>query len=128
MKSNTKDRIKVIIGASILLIGLLFIGYIVFGKPMLTGEYTPMLKIVAVDNVEEVSECEKYGTPYAYRIKDGDNYTLEYPNEGTYKLTENQYNELKESDYYCFKIKFSKINDTSNGTVKSVYTEHPIQR
>ena len=51
-----------------------------------------------------------------------------YHDDGKYKLTENQYDELMESEYYCFKIKYSKGNDTSSGTVKSIYTENPVQR
>ncbi len=128
MKSNTKNRIQVMVMGAVLLIGLLFIGYIVFGKPIAGVEYTPMLKIIAADNVEEIDKCKKYDTPYAHKIKEGDDYFLEYPNAEKYKLTEKQYDELIESNYYCFKIKFSKISNTSNGTVKSIYTENPVQR
>ncbi|WP_040194178.1 hypothetical protein [Clostridium culturomicium] len=127
MQSNTKDRIKVIVFGSVLLIGLAIIGYMFFGKSGTAEVYTNLVKVVAADDLQEIEECKKYNMSYALNIKEDEKYFLEYDN-GKYKLTEDQYNELIEGKSYFFNIKYTSSKNTSSGIVKAIYTQNPIQK
>lgn len=127
MQSNTKDRVKVIILGSVLLIGIAIIGYMFLGKSGTSEVYTNLVKIVAADDSQEIEECKKYNMSYAFNVKEDDKYFLEYDN-GKYKLTEEQYNELIEGKAYFFNIKYTSSKNTSSGIVKAIYTENPMQR
>lgn len=135
MKSSTKDRIKLSVIAFFFLLVLLSIGYAIWGNPPVTGMYTGMVKIVNIDNAEDINRYEKYKTPYAYKLNENNKPLLKYitydinkPINTTLTLTNEQYNELVEGEYYWFKIKLSKPNDMSNGIIKSIYTESPTQK
>lgn len=130
MTPNSKDRIKVASLGILLLIGLLFIGFMILGKPAPTGEITNMVKIIAADDTERIDACKKNNTSYAHKLKENDKFFLEYHSKdtGKYTLTKQQYDKLDENEYYYFKIKYSSSKDTSSGTVKSIYTENPTQR
>lgn len=127
MQSNTKDRVKVIILGSVLLTGIAIIGYMFLGKSGTAEVYTNLVKIVAADDSQEIEECKKYNMSYALNVKEDDKYFLEYDN-GKYKLTEEQYNELIVGKAYFFNIKYTSSKNTSSGIVKAIYTENPIQR
>lgn len=130
MTPNSKDRIKVASLVILLFIGLLFIGFMIFGKPSPSGQITSMVKIIAADDTEQIDTCKKNNTAYAHKLKENDKFFLEYHSKDTekYTLTKQQYDKLDENEYYYFKIKFSSSKDTNSGTVKSIYTENPIQK
>lgn len=130
MTPNSKDRIKVASLGILLLVGLLFIGFMIFGKPSPSGQITSMVKIIAADDTERIDTCKKNNTAYAHKLKENDKFFLEYHSKDTekYTLTKQQYDKLDENEYYYFKIKFSSSKDTSSGTVKSIYTKNPIQK
>lgn len=127
MQFNTKDRIKIIVLASVLLIGVVIIGYMFFGKEGSAEVYTDLVKIVAADDLKEIERCKKYNMSYAFNVKEGDEYFLEYDN-GKYKLTETQHDELIDGKGYFFNIKYTNSKNTSRGKVKAIFTKNPTQR
>ena len=127
MKSNTKDRINVIVLASVLLTGVVIIGYMFLGKGGSAEVYRDLVKIVAADDLKEIEECKKYNMSYAFNIKEGDEYFLEYDN-GKYKLTETQHDELVDGKGYFFNIKYTSAKNTSSGKVKEIFTQNPTLR
>lgn len=135
MKSSSKDRIKLSVIAFFFLLGILAIGYMIWGNSPTTGMYTGMVKIISVDNTEDINRYKKYKTSYAYKVNESDEFLLKYTTydinhtiNSTLTLTSEQYNELVEGEYYWFKIKLSKPNDISDGIIESIYTDSPTQK
>lgn len=124
MKSNTKDRVKLLVLVGVLLVGVLTIWY-VFTKDS-REVYTNSVKIVMTDDEQEIEKCKKYNMSYAFRINEDGKYFLKYDN-GKHNLTKEQYNKLAEGNSYFFNIKYNSSKDT-NGVVKEIFTENPVQR
>ncbi len=134
MKSASKDRIKLSLIAMVLFLVLFGVWYLIWGNTKITGMYSSMTKVISVDNVESITRYEKDKTEYAYKVKEDDKLSLKYisydengPIVNTFILTNEQYNQLDDGEYYWFKIKFTS-DDCRNGTVKQVFTDNPIRR
>lgn len=135
MNSSSKDRIKLSIIAFFFLLVLFGIGYMTWGDTKTTGMYTGMVKLVNVDDTEGINKYKESKTSYAYKVIENDKFLLKYTTfdidqiiNSTLTLTNSQYNELSDNEYYWFKIKFSNPDDPSSGTVQSIYTESPTQK
>jgi len=132
MKPSSKDRMKVSIILVVFILVLSAIGYGIFGKPKVAGGYIPDIKIVKADNLKQIELYKKYNTPYAIKVRENNEFYVKYydyennvPNESRFDLTADQYNKLVEDNEYWFKVKYSKTGDTTNGIIKTVYTEKP---
>ncbi len=133
MKSSPKDRVKLLLTVFVCLFVLIGIVYVLWsGSSITTGMYTSRVKIINEDNVDAINKYGKYTAPYAYKVKDKSflNYTY-CDNEKTIALTltNEQYDDLVEGNYYWFNIKFpDSDNNHSEGTIRNIYTHNPVVR
>ncbi len=135
MNSSSKKRIKLLLIVVVFLLVLIGMVYVLWGSSSKTvGMYTSRVKIVNEDNLESINKYGKYTAPYAYKVKEKDKSFLNYTycnNEKniTLTLTNEQYDDLVEGNYYWFNIKFSDPgNDHSEGTLRNIYTHNPVVR
>jgi len=77
MKSDSKIRIKLLLIAMVFVGVLAFFGYMIWEKPK-TITYTSAIKIVDVNNKEDIAKYEKYKNPYEYKEKENNQFTLKY--------------------------------------------------
>lgn len=135
MKSDSKIRIKLLLIAMVFVGVLAFFGYMIWEKPK-TITYTSAIKIVDVNNKEDIAKYEKYKNPYAYKEKENNQFTLKYhdyiyplkPIDSTLILTSEKYDEIVEGNDYWFKIKFYTPDNSGIGIVKKVYTDDPARK
>lgn len=134
MKPSSKDRMKLLLILIVFLLVLSAMVYMIFGKPKLSGMTTSSTKIVKVDNVQQIELYKKYTEPYAIKVQENNKFYLHYyyynnsvPYESKLDLTIDQYNKLVEDNEYWFDVKFSKLDDRTNGTIKKIYTENPMR-
>jgi hypothetical protein len=97
---------------------------------MITGA-----QLIKTDNTEQIEIYKKYQTPYALKVQDNNKFYLRYysyennaPIESKLEVTNKQYNKLVEDNKYWFMIKFTESGDQSNGTIKDIFTQDPVQR
>lgn len=133
MKPSSKDRITVSILLVVSLLVILAMGYMVFGKPKVSGMTTTSTKIVKVDNLEQIERYKKYIDTYAIKVQENNKVYLKfysYENSVSYEskldLTLDQFNKLVEGKEYWFEIELLKTGDKTNGTIKKIYTEDPV--
>lgn len=128
MNSSSKDRIKLLIITVTFLSALLVFGYMTFINPVV-ATYMPGIKIV---NHDDIDIYEKRKTNYAYKVNENDEFLVKYNyyKDGefvvnTLSLTNEQYDELVEGEYYWFKVKFRGSKDSDIGIIKKIYTDNP---
>lgn len=138
MKPNSKDRIKLLLIIIVFLFALSVVGYM-FGyafypNKKTSGECTGATQIVSTENVQVIERNKKYNEWYAIKAQENDKYYLKFYKSDTgvyreckYDITMEQYNKLIEGNTYWFSIKYSKLDDDTNGIIKQVYTDNPMK-
>jgi len=135
MKTQTKDRIKLMTILIGLIAPIIFVTYFTFAPKKAGSMITSKTRIIEKSNTELIETMTRRKEGYAFKIEENGTQLLEIyiPStegfeKGKYDIDKKDYDALELSKDYWFKIKFSKPGDTETGVIKEVYIGDPLQK
>jgi hypothetical protein len=135
MKTETKDRIKLMTILIGLLAPIIFVSYFTFAPKKVGSIITTKTKIIEKSNTELIEIMTRRKEGYAFKGEENGVQLLEVyiPStegfeKGKYDIDKKNYDALELSKDYWFKIKFFKPGDTDTGVIKEVYNGDPLQK